>query len=80
MPRRTMPLTAVTVTEIAASDWFIGDQSLVDLGRASHHEEAPADVWGYGGETQEHRAIAVVLAKDAETAMVFDGYRRFGIR
>lgn len=114
-------VTAVIVEEVAATDWFIGDQSLVDLGRASHHvvvrvtegtntkaekarfiaavhegmeallgsirpesyvvvEEVRADAWGYGGETQEHRAIAAVLAKDAETALVFDGYRRFGIR
>jgi len=43
-------------------------------------EEVRADAWGYGGETQEHRAVADRLASEAETALVFDGYRRFGIR
>ena len=43
-------------------------------------EEVRADAWGWGGETQEHRAVAEALAREAETAMVFDGYRRFGVR
>lgn len=114
-------VTAVIVEEVAASDWFIGDRSLADLGRGSHHvvvrvtegtntkaekaryiaavheamagllgdirpesyvvvEEVRADAWGFGGETQEHRAVAETLAKEAETELIFDGYRRFGIR
>ena len=114
-------VTAITVQEIAASDWFIGDLSLAELGRASHHvvarvtegtntkaekarfiaavhegmmrllgpmrpeshvvvEEVRADAWGYGGESQEHRMVADRLASEAETALVFDGYRRFGNR
>lgn len=43
-------------------------------------EEVRADAWGWGGETQERRAVAEALAKEGETALVFDGYRRFGIR
>ena len=43
-------------------------------------EEVRADAWGWNGETQEHRAIAESLAREAETALVFDGYRRFGVR
>lgn len=43
-------------------------------------EEVRADAWGYGGETQEHRAVAEKLAGEAEAALVFDSYRRFGIR
>jgi 4-oxalocrotonate tautomerase len=115
------PLTAVTVTEVPAEDWFVAGRSLADLGRASHHvvvrvtegtntkaekarflaavhtdlgrllgpsrpesyvivEEVRADAWGYGGETQEYRAIAGKLAGEAETALVFDAYRRFGVR
>ena len=115
------PLTAVTVTEIAAEDWFIGGRSLAELGQASHRvvvrvtegtntkaektsfvaavhaalsgllgpsrpesyvivDEVRADAWGFGGETQEHRGIAEVLAAQAETSLVFDTYRRFGVR
>lgn len=114
-------VTAITVQEIAASDWFIGDLSLAELGRASHHvvarvtegtntkvekarfiaavhdglaeilgpcrpesyvvvQEVRADAWGFGGETQERRAVVDALAKEAETGSVFDAYRRFGIR
>ena len=43
-------------------------------------EEVRADAWGWGGETQEHRAVAERLAGEAETALVFDSYRRFGVR
>ena len=115
------PLTAVTVSEIPAADWFIGGRALADLGQASHHvvvrvtegtntkvekarflaavhdglarllgpsrpesyvivEEVRADAWGWGGETQERRSIAETLAGEAETALVFDAYRRFGVR
>lgn len=114
-------LTAVTVTEVPAADWFVGGASLADLGQASHRtvvrvtegtntkaekarfvaalhegmarllgpmrpesyavvEEVRADAWGWGGETQEHRAIAEQLAGEAEAALVFDSYRRFGVR
>jgi len=114
-------LTAITVTETPAGDWFVGGASLADLGQASHRvvvrvtegtntkaekaryvaavhdglgrllgplrpesyvvvEEVRADAWGWGGETQERRAIADQLAKEEETARVFDGYRRFGVR
>jgi 4-oxalocrotonate tautomerase len=34
---KARPLTAVTVAEIAAEDWFVGGRSLADLGQASHH-------------------------------------------
>jgi 4-oxalocrotonate tautomerase len=43
-------------------------------------EEVRADAWGWGGETQEHRAIATALAGEAEASLVFDAYRRFGVR
>ena len=43
-------------------------------------DEIRADAWGFGGETQEYRAIAGKLAGEAETALVFDAYRRFGVR
>ncbi|MDK9698373.1 MAG: tautomerase family protein [Siculibacillus sp.] len=43
-------------------------------------EEVRADAWGWGGETQEHRAVAEKLAGEAEAALVFDAYRRFGVR
>ena len=43
-------------------------------------EEVRADAWGWGGETQERRTVAEALAKEAETALVFDSYRRFGVR
>lgn len=43
-------------------------------------DEVRADAWGFGGETQEHRAVAEKLAAEAETAAVFDTYRRFGVR
>ncbi len=113
--------TAVTVTEVAAGDWFVGGASLADLGRASHRtivrvtegtntkaekarwiaavhegmerllgpmrpesyaivEEVRADAWGWGGETQERRAIAAMLAGEAEASLVFEAYRRHGVR
>lgn len=43
-------------------------------------DEVPADAWGWGGETQEHRAIAARIAKAETETTVFDTYRRFGIR
>lgn len=43
-------------------------------------DEVPADAWGWGGETQEHRAIAARIAKAETETAVFDTYRRFGIR
>lgn len=43
-------------------------------------EEVCADAWGWGGVTQEHRGIAATLDRETETSMVFDTYRRFGIR
>lgn len=114
-------LTAVTLVEVPAADWFIGGRSAADLGQATYRvvarvtegtntkaekarwiaavhdglvrllgptrpesyavvEEVRADAWGWGGETQEHRAVAEALASKAETELVFDGYRRFGIR
>lgn len=114
-------LAAVTVTEIAAADWWIGGRSLAESGAAAHQvvvrvtqgtntkaekarfvaaahqglidllgpsrpesyvivEEIPADGWGWGGETQERRSVADALGREEETALVFDAYRRFGIR
>ena len=43
-------------------------------------DEVPADAWGWSGVTQEHRAIAAKIEREAERATVFDAYRRFGIR
>lgn len=43
-------------------------------------DEVPADAWGWGGETQEHRVIAARIAKAETETAVFDTYRRFGIR
>lgn len=43
-------------------------------------EEVRADAWGWGGATQEHRSIAESLDRERETSMIFDTYRRFGVR
>lgn len=43
-------------------------------------EEVPADARGWGGMTEEPRAIAAKRDRASEQATVFDAYRRFGIR